>query len=89
MHPVLVDEPHLLVRVLHARRQEKGPDAGHASAVSVATALRRPERTTEKVASASTSVPNAVAAEAAVSQLMEATTAQPVIDVILPPVARN
>ena len=47
----------------------------------MASALRRPERTTEKVARASTSVPNAVAAEAAVSQLMEATVAHAVIDV--------
>ena len=50
-------------------------------AISVASALRRPERTTEKVARASTSVPNAVAADAAVSQLMEATVAHPFIDV--------
>ena len=77
-NPVVVHEADLLLRVSSKREGKRTGLMPASKAISVARAARWPERTDEKVARASTRVPAAVAAEAAVAQSI---VAQSIIDV--------
>ena len=71
---MVVDPADLLHGIVEAGRHQDGPQV-HLNASSAMRAERFEERTAEKVATASTSVPTAVANDAMVAQSVVAITA--------------